>query len=55
MCVIDYEQMQARADGKYDVWQEDISSRFKVELGNAMKGCMFGSRNSWKGGGANTN
>ena len=32
VCVIDYEQMQARADGKYDVWQGDISSRFDVKL-----------------------
>ena len=37
VCVIDYEQMQARVDGKYDVWQGDVSSRFKVKLGNAMK------------------
>ena len=37
MCVIDHEQMQARVNGKYDVGQGDISSRFKVKLGNAMK------------------
>ena len=23
VCVIDYEQMQARVNGKYDVWQGD--------------------------------
>ena len=36
VCIIDYEQMQARADGKCDVWQGDISSRFQVKLGNAV-------------------
>ena len=36
VCVIDYEQMQARADGKYDMWRGDISSQFKVKLGNAV-------------------
>ena len=26
-----------RTDGKYGVWQGDVSSWFKVKLGNAMK------------------
>jgi hypothetical protein len=33
VCVIDYEQVQARVNAKYDLWQRDILSRF----GNAMK------------------
>ena len=36
-CVIDYEQVQARVNAKYDTWQKDILSRFGVKLGNAMK------------------
>ncbi|EJD04236.1 cytoplasmic dynein heavy chain 1 [Fomitiporia mediterranea MF3/22] len=36
-CVIDYEQVQARVNAKYDTWQRDILSRFGVKLGNAMK------------------
>ncbi len=36
-CVIDYEQVQARVNAKYDAWQRDILSRFGVKLGNAMK------------------
>lgn len=36
-CVIDYEQVQARVNAKYDMWQRDILSRFGVKLGNAMK------------------
>ncbi|KAK7472211.1 dynein heavy chain [Stygiomarasmius scandens] len=36
-CVIDYEQVQARVNAKYDSWQKDILSRFGVKLGNAMK------------------
>jgi hypothetical protein len=35
--VIDYEQVQARVNAKYDSWQRDILSRFGVKLGNAMK------------------
>ncbi|KAF8870591.1 cytoplasmic dynein heavy chain 1 [Gymnopilus junonius] len=35
--VIDYEQVQARVNAKYDAWQRDILSRFGVKLGNAMK------------------
>ncbi|KIM47305.1 hypothetical protein M413DRAFT_440753 [Hebeloma cylindrosporum] len=37
VCVIDYEQVQARVNAKYDSWQRDILSRFGVKLGNAMK------------------
>ena len=37
VCVIDYEQVQARVNAKYDTWQRDILSRFGVKLGNAMK------------------
>lgn len=35
--VIDYEQVQARVNAKYDAWQRDILSRFGVKLGVAMK------------------
>ncbi|KAK7047179.1 dynein heavy chain [Paramarasmius palmivorus] len=37
VCVIEYEQVQARVNAKYDAWQRDILSRFGVKLGNAMK------------------
>ncbi|KAF8959823.1 cytoplasmic dynein heavy chain 1 [Flammula alnicola] len=37
VCVIDYEQVQARVNAKYDSWQRDILSRFGVKLGLAMK------------------
>ncbi|EIW86124.1 cytoplasmic dynein heavy chain 1 [Coniophora puteana RWD-64-598 SS2] len=37
VCVVDYEQVQARVNAKYDAWQRDILSRFGVKLGNAMK------------------
>ncbi|KAG1741853.1 dynein heavy chain, N-terminal region 1-domain-containing protein [Suillus paluster] len=37
VCVVDYEQVQARVNAKYDGWQRDILSRFGVKLGNAMK------------------
>ncbi|KAG8937242.1 hypothetical protein FRC03_010096 [Tulasnella sp. 419] len=37
VCIIDYEQVQARVNAKYDSWQRDILSRFGVKLGNAMK------------------
>jgi hypothetical protein len=35
--VIDYEQVQARVNAKYDSWRRDILSRFGLKLGNAMK------------------
>jgi hypothetical protein len=37
VCVVEYEQVQARVNAKYDAWQRDILSRFGVKLGNAMK------------------
>jgi hypothetical protein len=37
VCVIDYEQVQARVNAKHDSLQRDILSRFGVKLGNAMK------------------
>ncbi|KIY49803.1 hypothetical protein FISHEDRAFT_72429 [Fistulina hepatica ATCC 64428] len=37
VCVVDYEQVQARVNAKYDAWQRDILSRFGVKLGNQMK------------------
>ncbi|KAJ3727228.1 dynein heavy chain, N-terminal region 1-domain-containing protein [Lentinula guzmanii] len=37
VCAIDYEQVQARVNAKYDAWQRDILSRFGVKLGNEMK------------------
>jgi hypothetical protein len=37
VCIIDYEQVQARVNAKYDSWQRDILSRFGVKLSNAMK------------------
>ncbi|KIM50786.1 hypothetical protein SCLCIDRAFT_1225109 [Scleroderma citrinum Foug A] len=37
VCIVDYEQVQARVNAKYDAWQRDILSRFGVKLGNAMK------------------
>ncbi|KAG6819964.1 hypothetical protein H0H93_006940, partial [Arthromyces matolae] len=37
VCIIDYEQVQARVNAKYDAWQRDILSRFGVKLGNVMK------------------
>ncbi|KAJ7243639.1 dynein heavy chain, N-terminal region 1-domain-containing protein [Mycena rebaudengoi] len=37
VCIIDYEQVQAKVNAKYDAWQRDILSRFGVKLGNAMK------------------
>ncbi|KAJ4485207.1 dynein heavy chain, N-terminal region 1-domain-containing protein [Lentinula aciculospora] len=33
VCAIDYEQVQARVNAKYDAWQRDILSRFGVKLG----------------------
>jgi len=35
--VIDYEQVQARVNAKYDQWQKDILNKFGIKLGNAMK------------------
>ena len=36
VCVIDYEQVQARVNAKYDAWQGDILSRFRVKLGHVV-------------------
>lgn len=36
-CVVDYEQVQARVNAKYDAWQKEVLGRFGVKLGNAMK------------------
>lgn len=35
--VIEYEQVQARVNAKYDAWQKDVLGRFGVKLGAAMK------------------
>lgn len=37
VCIVDYEQVQARVNAKYDSWQRDILTRFGVKLGNVMK------------------
>ncbi|KAF8919991.1 dynein heavy chain [Mucidula mucida] len=37
VCVIDYEQVQARVNAKYDSWQKDILNRFGVKLGLVMR------------------
>jgi hypothetical protein len=37
VCAVDYEQVHARVNAKYDAWQRDILSRFGVMLGNAIK------------------
>ncbi|TFK18751.1 dynein heavy chain protein 2 [Coprinopsis marcescibilis] len=37
VAVVDYEQVQARVNAKYDGWQKEILGRFGVKLGNAMK------------------
>ena len=37
VCVINYEQVQAWVNAKYDTWQWDILSQFGMKLGNAMK------------------
>ena len=37
VCVINYEQVQAWVNVKYDTWQWDILSQFGMKLGNAMK------------------
>ena len=36
VCVIDYEQVQARVNATYDALQRDILSRFGVKLDNAI-------------------
>ncbi len=36
IAVIDYEQVQARVNAKYDGWQKDILNRFGSKLGSAM-------------------
>lgn len=36
-CVVDYEQVQARVNAKYDGWQKEVLGRFGTKLGNAMK------------------
>ena len=35
--MIDYEQVQAKVNGKYDQWQREILSKFGVRLGNRVK------------------
>ena len=37
VCIIEYEQVQARVNAKYDSWQKDILSKFGVKLSNTMK------------------
>jgi hypothetical protein len=37
VCIIEYEQVQARVNAKYDSWQKDILGRFGLKLGNVMK------------------
>jgi hypothetical protein len=37
VAVIEYEQVQARVNAKYDSWQRDILSKFGVKLGIQMK------------------
>lgn len=37
LLVVDYGQVQARVNAKYDAWQRDVLSRFGVKLGVAMK------------------
>ncbi|PFH46895.1 hypothetical protein AMATHDRAFT_7278 [Amanita thiersii Skay4041] len=37
VCVVDYEQVQARVNAKYDAWEREILSRFSVRLGSVMK------------------
>lgn len=37
LCVVEYEQVQARVNAKYDAWQRDILVRFGAKLGNEMK------------------
>ena len=37
VCIVDYEQVQARVNAKYDAWQRVILPQFGVKLGNATK------------------
>lgn len=37
IAVVNYEQVQAKVNAKYDAWQRDILSRFGGKLGAAMK------------------
>lgn len=37
VCVVNYEQVQARVNAKYDAWQREILSRFGVKLGTEIK------------------
>lgn len=37
VCVVDYEQVQARVNAKYDAWQRDILQRFGTKLGTVMR------------------
>ncbi len=37
VCAVEYEQVQARVNAKYDAWQHDILSRSGVKPGNARK------------------
>ncbi|KAJ2028640.1 dynein heavy chain, partial [Coemansia sp. S610] len=36
-CVVDYEQVQAKVNAKYDNWQREILNRFGSRLGSAMR------------------
>lgn len=35
--IVDYEQVQARVNAKYDAWQRDILGKFGVKLGTVMR------------------
>ncbi|KAI8459260.1 dynein heavy chain, N-terminal region 1-domain-containing protein [Phakopsora pachyrhizi] len=37
VCVINYEQVQAKVNAKYDMWQKDVLVRFGSKLGAAMR------------------
>ncbi|MBW0465869.1 hypothetical protein O181_005584 [Austropuccinia psidii MF-1] len=37
VCVINYEQVQAKVNAKYDMWQKDVLVRFGAKLGAAMR------------------
>ncbi|KAJ2643448.1 dynein heavy chain, partial [Coemansia sp. RSA 1694] len=36
-CIVDYEQVQAKVNAKYDSWQREILNRFGARLGSAMR------------------
>ncbi|KAJ2419923.1 dynein heavy chain, partial [Coemansia sp. RSA 2531] len=36
-CIVDYEQVQAKVNAKYDNWQREILNRFGSRLGSAMR------------------